>query len=106
MAKKLLGKIKLCPNTAAWSNVENNIFLSKARRKEMKIYEGCDMNIIMKAVESGMLEFIPEKEPVKAAQKAKAKVQEVKKKAKPKKEEVKIDVEVKDVNKDEPPKED
>jgi aldehyde:ferredoxin oxidoreductase len=111
--KKVIGKVRLCPNTPAWSNVENNIFLSKARRKESDVYEGCDMEMIMKAVEAGLIEFKEIKQEVKqvkqpAAKQAKNKkvndiVQEAKKKAaaKAKKEEVHVDVNV--VNKEDKP---
>ena len=103
--KKIIGKVRLCPNTPAWSNVENNIFLSKARRKEANIYEGCDMEMIMKAVESGLIEFKEVKQPAakevkQSAAKSKKKVndivQEAKKKAaaKAKKDEVHVDVNI------------
>ena len=104
--KKVIGKVRLCPNTPAWSNMELNIFLSKSRRKECDVFEGCDMSIIMKAVESGMIEFKEVKEvaPAPKANKKKTSdiVQEAKRKAKAKKEEVKVDVEVKDVKPEEP----
>jgi hypothetical protein len=107
--KKVIGKVRLCPNTPAWSNMELNIFLSKSKRKECNVFEGCDMSIIMKAVESGMIEFKEVKEVKEAAPAPKASkkktseiVQEAKKKAKAKKEEVKVDVEVKDVKPEEP----
>lgn len=104
--KKVIGKVRLCPNTPAWSNMELNIFLSKSKRKECDVFEGCDMSIIMKAVESGMIEFKEVKEVAPAPKAAKKKtsdiVQEAKKKAKAKKEEVKVDVEVKDVKPEEP----
>lgn len=102
--KKIIGKVRLCPNTPAWSNVENNIFLSKARRKEANIYEGCDMEMIMKAVESGLIEFKEVKQPAKEVKQSAAKskkkvndiVQEAKKKAaaKAKKDEVHVDVNI------------
>ena len=107
--KKVIGKVRLCPNTPAWSNMELNIFLSKSRRKECNVFEGCDMSIIMKAVESGMIEFkevkqVKEAAPAPKVTKKKTSdiVQEAKKKAKAKKEEVKVDVEVKDVKPEEP----
>lgn len=104
--KKVIGKVRLCPNTPAWSNMELNIFLSKSRRKECDVFEGCDMSIIMKAVESGMIEFkeVKEAAPAPKANKKKTSdiVQEAKRKAKAKKEEVKVDVEVKDVKPEEP----
>jgi hypothetical protein len=110
--KKVIGKVRLCPNTPAWSNMELNIFLSKSKRKECNVFEGCDMSIIMKAVESGMIEFkevkevkeVKEAAPAPKASKKKTSeiVQEAKKKAKAKKEEVKVDVEVKDVKPEEP----
>lgn len=93
MAKKIIGKIRLCPNTVAWSNMDMNIFLSKARRKEMPVHEDCDMDVIMKAVEEGLVEFVEMKqEPVKKEEPKKRTRQAAKK------QEAKIDVEVKDTS--------
>ncbi len=93
--KKVIGKVRLCPNTPAWSNVENNIFLSKARRKEANVFEGCDMDVIMKAVNAGLIEFkedaqrVKQEEKQQVKQEVKAAKQEAKQEAKEVKQEVK-----------------
>lgn len=47
--------VKLAHNVSSWCDRKNNIYLSRPNKMSKRLKEGCDMEMINKGVEAGLL---------------------------------------------------